>query len=571
MLLKTIRAGHGVVVGWAIALFLFAIPAWGVTNKGFMVVAAHPLAADAGYQILQQGGNAVDAAIAVQLVLNLVEPQSSGIGGGAFLLFWDAKKRHLSAYDGRETAPASAQPDRFLATTGKPLAFSEAITGGLPVGTPGILRMMELVHRRHGRQPWAALFQPAIYLAKTGFPLTKRSHRLLKRIRHILPGTPAGDYFLTLSGQPKAAGTRMINRPFALLLRGIAKSGANHFYRGTTAEDLVTAVRSAKPQPGDLTQADLRDYRALERPPICAKYRQHNICGMPPPTSGGIAVLQIMGLLERFPMHTLPPLSIPWVHRLTQASRLAFADRNRYVADPDFIPVPTEKLVDPDYLARRSAQIDPNQDMGLALPGHIPGMETSQWRDGHSLERPSTTHFSIVDGAGNAVSMTSSIEHAFGSGQMVHGFLLNNQLTDFSFVPEQNGQPVANAVAPRKRPRSSMAPMMVFDENGRLELVIGSPGGSRIIGYVAQALVAMLDGGLDPQVAAAQPKILNRNNHTELEEGTSAEKLGDPLKAIGHEVQVRPLTSGIHIIRITRNGLEGGADPRREGVVRANK
>lgn len=512
----------------------------------FMVAAAHPLAAEAGRGILSAGGSAVDAAIAVQMVLNLVEPQSSGIGGGAFLLHWDAANRAVQAYDGRETAPAAAMPGRFLGPNGTPLAFRDAVGGGLSVGVPGVLRMLEMAHSAHGKLPWARLFEPAIRLAEHGFSLSPRLHALLKA---------------EFGGAAEPVGTLVRNPDFAATLRLIARDGADAFYQGPLAERIVATVRGAARHPGDLSLADLAAYRARERSPVCGAFRTWTVCGMPPPTSGGIAVLQILGLMGHFPPQ--PPMSVAGAHLFAEAGKLAFADRNRYVADPDFVAVPAALLA-PDYLKRRAALIDPSQAMPTAQPGELP--ERHGWADDRAAELPSTSHISIVDGQGNAAAMTTSIENAFGSKLTVGGFLLNNQLTDFSFRPDEDGRPVANRVEPGKRPRSSMAPTLVFDGAGRLRLVTGSPGGSGIIAYVARSILAVLDGGLTPQAAATLPHVLNRNGPTELEQGTAAESLSAPLKALGHSVRLVETTSGLHLIAVTPDGLQGGADPRREGV-----
>lgn len=527
-----------------------------VTASRFMVVAAHPLAAAAGREILGEGGSAVDAAIAVQMVLNLVEPQSSGIGGGAFLLHWDAQRQAVQAYDGREMAPAAARPDRFLRPDGQPLGFEDAVVGGLSVGVPGVLRLLELAHRAHGRLPWQRLFLPAIALAEQGFEVTPRLHALLGQTK----GLPAA--LLQADGSPPPVGSRMRNSDLAASFRLIAAQGADAFYHGPLAERVVAAVRTAPRQPGDLTLADLATYQAVERTPLCGPFRRWTVCGMPPPSSGGIAVLQILGLLQQFPPQ--PPPTVEAAHLFAEAGKLAFADRDRYVADADRVPVPVAALLDPGYLKDRAVLIDRGHAMPRAEPGAL--RQRDGWADDAAVELPSTSHISIVDAEGNAVAMTTSIENAFGSRLMAGGFLLNNQLTDFSFRPEADGHPIANRVEPGKRPRSSMAPTMVFDETGRLMLVTGSPGGSRIIPYVAQSVLAVLDGGLPPQAAAALPHVLNRNGATELEAGTEAVELRPALEALGHEVRLAETNSGLHIILIRRDGLQAGADPRREGI-----
>jgi gamma-glutamyltranspeptidase/glutathione hydrolase len=525
-----------------------------------MVVAANPLAAEAGREILRAGGTAIDAAIAAELVLNLVEPQSSGIGGGAFLLHYDGRSGAVAAYDGRETAPAAATPDLFLTAAGQPMEFWDAVVGGRSVGVPGLVRMLELAHRAHGRLPWARLFEPAIALAESGFAVSPRLHALIAEDPYLklYPATAA--YFTDAGGAPLAAGSRLRNPAFAATLRRIARDGADAFYSGPIAAAIVAAVQGAAPNPGGLSLADLAGYQAKHREALCAPYRAWRVCGMPPPTSGGVAVLQILGLLERFDMPALAPDSAAAWHLITEASRLAFADRDRFLADADFVPVPVQQLLAPDYLARRSALIAPDASLGTAEPG-LPAQNGAM---PVQHDPPSTTHLVVVDAAGNAVSMTASIESAFGARLMAAGFLLNNELTDFSFRPDIDGRPVANRVEPGKRPRSSMAPTIALAGDGRLALAVGSPGGSRIIGYVVKALVATLDWGLDIQAAIDLPNVVNRNGASEVEEGAAALAAG--LTAAGGEVKLVPLNSGLHGIVVTAAGLTGAADRRREGV-----
>ncbi|MGH6933981.1 MAG: gamma-glutamyltransferase [Dongiaceae bacterium] len=536
-----------------------------VRAERHMVVAANPLAARAGLEILRQGGNAIDAAIAVQMVLNLVEPQSSGIGGGGFLLFFDGATGRIEAYDGRETAPAAATPDMFLGPDGQPMDFFDAVVGGLSVGTPGLLRLAEMAHRDHGRLTWARLFEPAIRLADEGFEVSPRLHDMIADDDYLPTSPTASTYFYALNGKPVPVGALLRNQAFADTLRIIARDGADAFYSGPIAADIVAAVQSAVPRSGRLTADDLAGYHASKRPPVCRPYRLWQVCGMPPPSSGGIATLQILGLLEGFDLAALAPGSVEAVHLQAEASRLAFADRDRYVADPDFVTVPVAGLLSDDYLRQRARLISPERSLGKVQPGTLP-RQASWAPQAPQLEPVSTSHVSIVDGDGNAVSFTSSIEGPFGSRLMVRGFLLNNQLTDFAFRLEVDGRYVANRVQPGKRPRSSMAPTIVLDPNGRLRLVVGSPGGSSIIGYVAKTLFAILDNGLDPRSAVALPNFTNRNGPTEIEQGTALEQIIPQLQRLGHEVKAVSMTSGLHAILVTPDGLLGGADPRREGV-----
>ncbi len=535
-------------------------------GRHHMVAAANPLAAEAGRDILRRGGSAVDAAIAMQMVLNLVEPQSSGIGGGGFLLHYDAESGEVAAYDGRETAPAGATAGMFLRPNGTPKGFFEAAVGGGGVGVPGLLRMLETAHARHGRLAWADLFTPAIRLAEDGFGVSPRLHELIARDRHLKTFPATAAYFYRADGRPRDAGEILVNRPLARTLGAIAKGGADVFYRGAIARDIVSAVRRATANPGVMSEQDLAGYGAKARRAICRPYRVWRVCGMPPPSSGGVATLQALGILEAFELSALKPGSAAAVHLVSEASRLAFADRNRYLGDPDFVAVPVAALLDPAYLSRRAALISPRQTMGRALPGAVAGGDVPPPAQAPAHDPASTTHISVIDGAGNAVAFTSSIENVFGSRVMVRGFLLNNQLTDFSFRPEVDGRPVANRPAPGKRPLSSMSPTLVFDGQHRLVMTLGSPGGQRIIGYVLKTLVATLDWGLELQQAIDLPNHVNRNGPTEIEAETPLAGVERALKAMGHEVEVRELGSGLHGVMVTGSGLAGGADSRREGA-----
>jgi gamma-glutamyltranspeptidase/glutathione hydrolase len=537
---RHVRGGRAAKAALFLFAVLFADVAHGrqpVVAKEFMVAAANPLAVEAGVAVLARGGSALDAAVAVQMVLGLVEPQSSGIGGGAFLLHWSQKGKKLRSYDGRETAPATAAPDRFLDAQGKPLPFMEAVVGGRSVGVPGVLRMLERAHRRHGRLPWGELFGAAIRIAEEGFETPSRLRAALAEERFLLDAL-----FFDQDGKPKS---RIVNREYAATLRTIAREGVDAFYRGAIASDIVRAVRSHA-KPGDLSEEDLAAYRALEREPVCGGYRGRRVCSMGPPSSGGVAVLQMLGVLERTAFARAPPHSVQAVHLFTEAGRLAFADRARYLGDPDFVAVPVQKLLSNTYLNSRSSGIT-ERSMGEARAG--------------DTEATGTSHVSIVDRHGDAVAMTTTVESPFGSRIVVRGFILNNQLTDFDFLPG-----AANAVSGRKRPRSSMAPTMVFGKDGELQLVLGSPGGAMIINYVAKALVARLDWGLDLQAAVAAPNLGTRNGPTLLERETPYAALEQGLAERGHHVVLMPLASGLHGIERVPGGWRGAADPRRDGA-----
>ena len=533
----------------------------------FMVAAANPHAAEAGGAILQAGGGAVDAAVAVQAVLGLVEPQSSGIGGGAFMLYFDGASRDITTFDGREVAPAAATPQLFLDEAGEKMKFWDAVVGGRSVGVPGLLRMLELAHRKHGKLPWARLFDTAIRMAEQGFEVSPRLSKMIADDEYLKRYPATSAYFHDSAGEALPVGHILKNPAYAATLRAVAAGGADAFYTGAIARDIVTRVRGATNNPGPLSEADLASYQAKIRPPVCAAYRGNQVCGMGPPSSGGLTVAMILGMLEQFDMSKLAPGSLEAEHLFIEAARLAYADRGLYMADSDFVAVPVGGLLDNAYLKRRGSLIDGGRSMGKALAGAPPERKTELRAPGNALEIPSTSHFSIVDSERNAVSITTSVESPFGSRMMVRGFLLNNQLTDFSFQPEVDGKLVANRVAPGKRPRSSMAPTIVLGPDGNLRLVVGSPGGSRIINYSARAVMAVLDWNMDPQSAVSRPHVISRNGTVDLEEATAAEGLKAALEARGHEVRVRRLTSGLHAILARDYMLYGGADPRREGAV----
>jgi len=554
------------------------------TAKTYMIAAANPLAVKAGLEMLARGGSAVDAAIAVQLVLNLVEPQSSGLGGGAFLLHWNSATKTLKTYDGREQAPASAHPNRFL-RQGKRIPFRKAVKSGLSIGIPGLARLLAHAHSRHGKLPWKALFQPAINLAEQGFRVSSRLALLLylQGPETFVPSARA--YFFDKTGASRPIGYLLKNPDFARTLRLLRDQGAASFYEGPIANSIIEAVRAAPNFKGDITAADLKAYRVIERPPICITYRRHNICGMGPPSSGAITVAQAMKILEHFELGTSPrdALRPSLMHLIAEAEKLAFADRNRYLADPEFVAIPTG-LLNETYLAARAKLIDPRRAAtSPPAPGLPPSTSLQKFGKDATKESVGTSHISIIDANGNAVSMTTTIESAFGSGSWAGGFLLNNELTDFSFHPkDRQGRPIANRVESGKRPRSSMAPTMVFDQQGRLEMVLGSPGGSRIILYVIKALVGIIDWKLDPQTTAAMINFGSRGKSFELEYDaafTTVDILAPwrhapaiwhaiRMKPLGHRIRPDWMTSGLHIL-VRRNGIIlGAADPRREGIAR---
>lgn len=565
-------------------------PGW--ATRRFAVAAANPLATQAGYRILKDGGSAVDAAIAVQMVLTLVEPQSSGIGGGAFLLHHDPAQpaaRRTEAYDGRETAPAAANEKLFLKADGQPMAFFDAVVGGRAVGTPGVVAMLALAHRDHGRLPWARLFEPAIQLAREGFPVSPRLHELLKADAYLKQDTVAAAYFYTPTGAPWPVGHLLKNPELAAVLQAIARQGPRGLQRGPVASSMVRAVRRHATNPGTLSEADLADYKPLKRAPLCSDHaaatRTVRLCGMPPPSSGAIAIAQILGMLQHTPAPTLPLArglpSADWLHLYTEAARLAFADRNLYLGDPDFVQAPGgsfQSLLAPAYLAERARLIGPHS-MTTAQPG-LPGPLPQRQSAMPMQPESGTSHISIVDAQGRAVAMTTTIENAFGARLMVNrgqglagGFLLNNELTDFSFAPANaDGLPVANRVQPGKRPRSSMSPTLVFErlpdgQTGPLLMTLGSPGGAAIIHYTTKTLVGMLQWGLDAQRAIDLPNFGSNNGPTQLEAGRFPADTVQALQARGHAVSEVAMTSGLQAIQKRPHGYFGGADPRREGVV----
>jgi gamma-glutamyltranspeptidase / glutathione hydrolase len=553
-------------------------PGWETSE--FAVAAANPLATDAGYQIIQAGGSAVDAAISVQLVLTLVEPQSSGIGGGAFLLAWDGEE--IYAYNGRETAPSAANGTLFLDEQGEPLPFRDAVRSGLSVGVPGTLALLHTAHQNHGVLPWEELFTPAITLAEDGFQISPRLHDLLEADESLREDTIAAAYYYDENGDPHPVGHNLRNPALAEILRNVAEEGISAFYEGAVAENIEERVHQHE-RPGTISTEDITGYPELDlrTEAMCNDWNAYTICGFPPPSSGHLAIMQILGIMDHLDEpETALRDSIPtaeWLHQFLEASKLAFADRNQYVADPLFVDGPAgdwQTMLHPDYLAER-ANFVTDVSMGTAEPGN-PGDEYSQ--AGMQIQQPEsgTSHISIIDRDGNAVSMTTTIESGFGSRIMsdggtglTGGFLLNNELTDFSLRPEDDdGNLIANRVEPGKRPRSSMSPSLIFDrDTGNLLATVGSPGGAAIIHYTAKAIIGMYGWELNAQHAIDLPNFANFNGPSSLEEGRFPNEVIDSLEEMGHEITVRALTSGLQAIQVTDDGFYGGADPRREGVV----
>jgi len=534
-----------------------------VEAQRWMIAAANPLAVEAGAEVLAKGGSAADALVAAQVVLGLVEPQSSGLGGGAFLVWYDAASGELTTLDARETAPLAATPRLFLDAAGEPLQFFEGVVGGRSVGTPGTPALLEMAHRRWGRMPWPTLFESGIGLAEDGFAVSPRLAELIAEDADRLAQFPDTAAYFLPGGAPLQAGEIKRNADYAATLRLLADRGADAFYAGPVAADIVARVSSADGNPGVLSQTDLAIYEVRERDPVCVTYRVYEVCGMGPPSSGALTVGQILGLVSGHDLAALGANSAEAWRVIGDASRLAFADRGRYMADSDYVPMPTKGLVDPGYLAERAKLLQGDDALPEVAPGN-PKFDHARWADDQAIEFPSTSHLVIVDARGNVASMTTTIENVFGSRLMVRGFLLNNELTDFSFRSQVDGSPVANRVEPGKRPRSSMAPTIVM-KDGKPVLAIGSPGGSRIIGYVAQAVIAWADWGMDVQQAVAMGHALNRFGTFDLEEGTEAAALQGDLEAMGFKVEITELNSGLHAIEIGES-LQGGADPRREGI-----
>ncbi len=536
-----------------------------VIAKNWMISAANPLAVKAGASILRKGGTAADAAIAVQLVLGLVEPQSSGLGGGAFVIYFDAASGKLTTLDGRETAPMAATPRLFQDDKGEPLKFYSAVVGGRSVGVPGTPKLLEELHSRWGKAPWPSLFNDAIALSANGFQVSPRLERLVRKDLKRLGSDQVTSAYFMPNGKPITAGDILKNPVYAESLKIFAAEKSAPFYRGKIANSIVEKIRNAKKNPGIMLLSDLARYQIKQRPPVCVVYRAHKICGMGPPSSGGLTVGQILGILQSYDLKSLGPDNPQSWRLIGDASRLAFADRGRYMADIDYVPLPLKGLIDPVYLAERSKLLQGRMSLKTVLPGTPKWDHAQLYADDEAIELPSTSHFSIVDQYGNALSMTTTIENGFGSRLMTNGFLLNNELTDFSFRSHKDGIPIANRVEPGKRPRSSMAPTIVM-KDGKPRFVIGSPGGSRIIGYVAKTIIAWLDWDMNVQEAINLPHMVNRFGIFDIEKNAKIDVMKQMLRALGYFAVLKNLNSGLHGIEITPDGLQGGADNRREGI-----
>ncbi|MBB5710047.1 gamma-glutamyltransferase [Sphingomonas xinjiangensis] len=542
----------------ALALLFSPVPA---LAQG-MVSAADPRAAAAGAEILRAGGSATDAAIATMLALGVVEPQSSGIGGGSFILQYDAKAKRTTSIDGRETAPMAADPRWFYDAEGRPMSRAAAVPGGRSVGVPGALRAMALAHERSGKLPWARLFDPAIRLARQGFQVTPRLNNSLARFGGHIDAGLRGIFMP--DGSPPAVGATVRNPEQAALLERVAKLGPDSFYVGPQAQKLVATVNGAARNPSKMATGDLAAYAAKERPALCGKYRVYTVCSMGPPSSGGITVLMILKQLERFDMARLGKDSpVAW-HLFAESSRLAYADRDLYLGDPDYVQVPLKGLLDRRYIAARSALIDPAKTMSSVAAG-TPADAPPRVPVAPS-EVPGTTDLAVTDGAGNVVQVTTTVEGPFGSGLSMDGIVLNNQLTDFDTVPEKNGYLVANRLEPGKRPRSSMAPTIVYGPDGKVRIAVGAAGGSTIIAQVAKALVGVLDWKLSAQDAIGLGLVYAPGMTATLEKGTTVEAMAPALQVLGERVQVAPMGLKANAIERVRGRWVGAADPRSEGV-----
>jgi gamma-glutamyltranspeptidase/glutathione hydrolase len=547
---------------WVLLAFLLPVAA---LAKGGVVTSADPRATAAGQDILRAGGSSADAAIAMMLALSVVEPQSSGIGGGGFLVHHDATTNTISTIDGRETAPAAVTPERFLGADGKPKPFSDAFAGGQSVGIPGNIALAALAHKKWGKLPWARLFAPAIKLADSGYTLSGAGAAWLRMTAAVDQNFPALQALYWDNGTPKPVGSLIKNPAQARLLRAVAAQGPRAFYAGSNADAIIAAVKAAPKNSATITRADLAQYQAKPRPALCAPYRSYKICSMGPPSSGGTTVLQILGMLDHFDMKSLGKDNPKAWHLLAEAMFLAYADREKWLGDPDFVTVPVSGLLDQTYLSQRAALISPDKSLEAYPAGTPPG--AAPRTAALAGENYGTTHFVAVDGAGNITTMTSTVEGPFGSQLVANGMILNNELTDFSFAPEKDGAPVANAPAPGKRPLSSMAPVIVYDAVGKPIVALGSAGGKRIIMHVAKTLVAMLDWGLAARDAIAEPNIYIGGDAVLIEQGSKLDAMRIPLAQLGRTIVSSALPSKVNAVERTPTGWRGAADPRSLGNV----
>jgi len=537
-----------------------------VTAKNYMISSSEILASEVGAKILAKGGNAIDAAIASQMVLNVIEPHASGIGGGLFLVYYDAKTKKTIYFNGREIAPEGAFSRMFLDEYNRPRKFFDVVGGGLSVGTPGALKALKEAHQKYGKLPWKELFTPAIKIANDGFVLSEKIHVILEQVPYLKEYDGMRIYFDSKL-KPHKTGTIIKNYELAKTFEDIANNGIETFYSGKIASNIVNAVQSSKTNPGFLSLQDLKNYKVKTGKLICSTYRvKYKICSMPIPSAGGITVLQTLGILENFDLAKIKPSSPEAIHLITEATRLSYADRNHYIADVKNVPI--KEMLDKEYLLKRSQMISFDKSIKKVTHGNI--ADYQQQIVGKVFEKPSTTHLSIIDKYGNAVAMTSSIEYLFGSALKVNGFILNNQLTDFSFIPEINGKEVANRIEPFKQPRSSMSPIFVFDNKDKLIMVVGSPGGPRISQFVTKTIIAYLDWNLDIQQAISMPNFVALNDKLELEKRTEITQLKSSLKRKGHNIIITDITSGINAIVVKNNKIYGGADPRRQGSAIGN-
>lgn len=546
-----------------------------VKSSKYMISTADERASEAGKEILKKGGNAIDAAIAAQLVLNVVEPHSSGIGGGGFLLYYDAKTKKTIYFSGREKAPAKAYSTMFLDEDGRPKEFHDAVKGGLSVGTPGLLMILKQAHGKYGKLEWKELFDYAIKTAEYGFDADKRMTILAGKIDYLKDFKQSKSLYLNNNNEPKKAGSKIENKEMADTLRIISKEGIAPFYEGKIAQDIVNAVQNSKVNPGLLSVNDMKNYKSAIGDLVCSKYRdKYKVCSMPLPSSGGITVLQILSILENFDLQKMDPSDPKTIHLILEATKLAYADRNEYIADSGNVPV--KEMLDKDYLKKRASLINPNKAAKNVKPGKFANDYSLAARnmifDKYANEPFSTTHLSVIDEDGNAVALTSSIEYFFGSGISVRGFMLNNQMTDFSFRPTINDKLVANRVQPNKMPRSSMSPTLVFNNDGDLIMTVGSPGGPRIIQFLVKTILLNLDFNYNIQQAISAPNFVVLNDKVELEATTDLVKIKPTLEKLGHAVSIADMVSGINgVTKLNSGKLEGGSDPRRQGKALGNK